>query len=64
MADVVRTIVGFLLVAILFPIAMQQVVGATTTAWNTAVQTTFNTLLPVLVIIGIAYGFLKFTGEL
>jgi hypothetical protein len=64
LADVVRTIIGFLLVAILFPIAMTQVVTASTGAWNTAVQTVFAVLLPVLVVIGIAYGFLKFTGEL
>ena len=64
MVDVIKVIIGFLLIAILFPIAMTQVVGATTGAWNSAVSTTWNTLLPVLVIIGLAYGFLKFGGEL
>ena len=64
MVDVVKVIIGFLLVAILFPIAMAQVVTASTGAWNTAVITTFSTLLPVLVIIAVAYGFLKFSGEI
>jgi len=54
-AGVVITIaVGFLLVAILFPMAMESVMNATTTNWNAAVITIFQVLLPILVIIGVA----------
>ena len=51
---IVSIAVGFLLVAILVPIAMQQVVAANTTGWDATVKTIFATLLPILVIIGVA----------
>ena len=63
MADTIKTIIGFLLIAILFPVAMTEVVGAATGSWSSAIRTVWNTLLPVLVIVGLAYGFLKFSGE-
>ena len=47
-------VVGFLLAAILFPIAYAQIYGATTTNWNAAVVTIFQVLLPILFIIGVA----------
>lgn len=52
--EVIGLIIGFLLVAILFPIAMTQVVTASTGAWNPAVAVVFAVLLPILVIIGVA----------
>jgi type IV secretory pathway VirB2 component (pilin) len=51
---IVALAVGFLLVAILTPIAMQQLVNANTTGWDTAVKTIFATVLPILFIIGVA----------
>lgn len=53
--------VGFLLVAILTPIAMDEIVGANTTGWNSAVKTIFTVLLPVLYIIGVAIRYVPTT---
>lgn len=58
-ASVVITIaIGFLLVAILVPIAMEYIANASvtnTTAWgNPTVATIFTVLLPILFVIGIA----------
>lgn len=47
------------MVAILTPIGMEQVVGANTTGWESTVTTVFTVVLPILYIIGIAYGFIK-----
>ena len=52
--EIVVLAVGFLLVAILTPIAMTELVGANTTGWQTAVKTIFTTLLPILYIVGVA----------
>ena len=51
---IVMLAVGFLLVAILTPIAMTEIVGANTTGWSASVTTIFSVLLPILYIIGIA----------
>ncbi|MDH7607705.1 MAG: hypothetical protein QHH12_08150 [Candidatus Bathyarchaeota archaeon] len=51
---IVLLAVGFLLVAVLTPIAMEQVVGANVTGWNAAVKTIFQVLLPILFVIGVA----------
>ena len=51
---IVMLAVGFLLVAILTPIAMTEIVGANTTGWEDSVKTIFSVLLPILYIIGIA----------
>lgn len=61
-SDIILTAVGFLLVAILTPIAMTQIVGTSTTSWNSAVITIFQILLPVLYIIGAALHFIPKTG--
>lgn len=59
----------FLVAAITIPIGMQQIVGTSTTsagghAWNPAVVTMWQVLLPVLVLIGIAIMFVpKFGGK-
>lgn len=52
--DIVVMAIGFVLVAILTPIGMTELVGANTTGWNASVITIFQTLLPVLYIIGVA----------
>lgn len=54
---VVYIIIGFLISAILFPIAMAQVTAATTTSWGAGVAPIFVSLLPILVIIAIALHF-------
>jgi len=59
---IVLAAVGFLLVAILTPIAMEQIVGANTTGWNAAVKTIFSVLLPILFVIGVAVSYVKESG--
>jgi len=56
--------IGFLLAALLFPIAMEQVTNGTTgwTGWDTTVETIFTVLLPILVVIGIAIRFVPHGG--
>lgn len=51
--------VGFLLVALLTPIGMTQLVDANTTGWNAAVVTVFTVAMPIIYIVGVAYGFIK-----
>jgi len=53
-SEIVGLAVGFLLVAILTPIAMNEVVGANVTGWAASVKTIFTVLLPILFIIGLA----------
>lgn len=57
-----------LVMAIVFPLAMQQIiindgtnVSGTTYDWNSAVLTLWRTLLPVLAVIGIALYFIPKT---
>lgn len=57
--NIVLSAVGFLLVAILTPIGMDQVMSANTTLWETSVTTIFTVVLPLIYIIGVAYGFVK-----
>jgi hypothetical protein len=57
--NIILAAVGFLLVAVMTPIAMTAVVGANTTGWNAAVITVFATVLPIVYIIGIAYAFVQ-----
>lgn len=58
-AQVVMLAVGFLLLAIIIPIAMTTSgYLSTTTGWNAAVVTVFATLVPVLFIIGAAIHFI------
>ncbi len=56
---IIMSAVGFLLVAILTPIAMEQVTGANTTLWETPVTTIFATVLPIVYVIGVAYAFIR-----
>lgn len=57
--NIVLSAVGFLLVAILTPIAMGELVDANTTGWQASVTTVFTVVLPIVYIVGIAYGFIK-----
>jgi hypothetical protein len=60
-SNLVILAVAFIVTAVMFPIAMQQIVGTATTVtgnslgiWNSAFVTMWQVLLPVLVIVGIA----------
>jgi len=55
---IVVLIMGFLLTAILTPIAMNEVVGTNTTGWQSSVKTIYSTLLPILYMIGVALYFI------
>ena len=57
-SDIIYAGVGFLLVAILTPIAMGTLVGTSTSGWNAAVITIFQVLLPVLYMIGVGIYFI------
>jgi len=59
MGAVVILVVALFVVAILIPPALQQIYGANTSGWNSAVITVFQVLLPVLAIIGVALYFFK-----
>lgn len=66
-STVIMLAIGFLLVAILVPIAMVEIakINATTgpgANWNAAVLTIFTVLLPLLVIIGVAIRYIP-TGK-
>jgi hypothetical protein len=51
---IVTIVMGVLLVALLFPVAMDQIATTTHTGWNSAVWTVFSVLLPILCVIAIA----------
>lgn len=51
--------VGFFMVGILFPIALGEVYSANTSAWNSAVITVFQTVLPIIAILGIAIDYVR-----
>lgn len=55
---VISAAVGFFLIAILFPIALSEVANATTTNWEASVITIFQTVLPIIAVIGVAIAFL------
>jgi len=55
--DIVLMAVSFLLVAILGPIAIGTIANTTTTSWNASVVTMFQTLLPILWVIGVAIAY-------
>jgi len=56
--DIVMLAVGFFLVAILGPMALNEVFSANTTGWTSTVKTIFQTLLPILWVIGCALYFI------
>jgi len=54
--------ISFFLVAILGPMALNEVFGANTTGWTSTVKTVFQTLLPILWVLGVALHYLP-TGK-
>jgi len=52
--------VALLVFAIIFPIAMSQVVSANTTGWQSAVATIFTVLVPILGALAVALLFIKY----
>ena len=61
--EIVMLAIGFLLVAILTPIGMNELVGANTTGWESSVKTIFSTLLPILYIVGVAIRYVPRRGR-
>jgi len=61
LSEIILLALGFFLTALLTPIAMEQLVGANTTGWNSAVKTIFTILLPILYIVGVAYRYIPHT---
>lgn len=61
-STIIMLAVGFLLVAILTPIAMTELVGANTTGWQSSVKTIFTVLFPILYIIGVAVRYIPSKG--
>jgi len=55
---VVGAAVAILLIGILVPIGLLAVADANTTGWNASVITIFQTVLPILAVIGLALKFL------
>jgi hypothetical protein len=55
--DVILMAISFLLVAVLGPIAINEVIGANVTGWNAAVKTIFQVLLPIIWIVGVAIAY-------
>lgn len=60
---IIMMAVGFLLVAIMAPIAINEIANATTTGWGSAVVTIFTILLPIIFIIGIAVRYVPRGGD-
>jgi len=56
--DVVLMSVSFLLMAVLGPIALEELYAANVTGWDAAVKTMFQVLLPILWVIGVAIGYI------
>lgn len=54
MVSIVLAVVAILLAAILLPIALVEIYGANTSGWGASVITVWQTLFPILVVIGIA----------
>ena len=62
-SQVITIGVSLLVLAIVFPIAMGEIITGYNSSWNSAVSTIFATLLPILVIIGAALYFLPRIGK-
>jgi hypothetical protein len=57
---IITLAVALLVFAVIFPIAMQQVVSANTTGWSSAVATIFTVLVPILGALSVALIFIKY----
>lgn len=60
MKNVVYSVLGFFLMAILAPIAIGTIANATTGTWDASVVTIFQVVLPIVYVIGAALAFLDF----
>lgn len=64
MQDVMVAGIAFFLLAIILPIAISTVANSSTVNWDASVVTIFQTLLPIIVVIGIAIKFVpKIRGD-
>lgn len=63
METVVFMSIAILLVGILYPIGILAIADANTTGWNSSVITIFQTVLPILAVIGVALGFMKYGNK-
>jgi len=52
--EVIMLAISFFLVAILGPMALNEIFAANTTGWSATVKTIFQTMLPILWVIGVA----------
>jgi len=57
-ATIVGLTVSFLLVAVLGPIAIGEIYDANVTGWSASVKTIFQTVLPILWVVGVAVYFI------
>jgi hypothetical protein len=57
---IITLAVALLVFAIIFPIAMQEVVSANTTGWQSSVATIFTVLVPILGALAVALLFIKY----
>jgi len=51
--------VGFFLIGILFPIALGEIYGTNVTGWNASVVTVFQTVMPILALLGVAIDYIR-----
>lgn len=51
--------VSLFVVGIVLPLGISEIANATTTNWDASVVTIFQTLLPVLAVIGVAIAYIK-----
>lgn len=59
--SIIGLAIGFVLMAVLAPIGLDQIYAANTTLWETAVTTIFTLVLPIVFIIG---GAMKFVSDI
>lgn len=57
--SIIGLAIGFVLMAVLIPIGMDEVYAANTTAWETAVTTIFTLVMPIVVVIAGALSFIS-----
>ena len=63
MTDVVYMAISFFLVAVLGPLAIGTIANTTVTNWNASVVIIFQTLLPIIWVIGIAIKYIPRGGK-
>lgn len=60
--EIVMLTVGFFLVGILAPIAISEIANASVVNWNSSVTTIFQTVLPIIYVIGVAVRYIPKRG--